>query len=202
MNFLPSHDNRLTQASLLLPLRPMTSWRWPTGRLTLWLMRWGGNWASARLSWVESRLMCASYRERLLQSRHSPKLLSRNIWHAGCQSTCCTCSQMGCFWMVVSATCFCAAVYQTSCFRIQLKKKINILLRLPEEKNRHYSGIQSISDCASQFFVEFIPLFSIFWISCNNVRVQLAVPFTQHSIQSIVYIIRNKVLRLAILTPN
>lgn len=55
MNFLPSHDNRLTQASLLLPLRPMTSWRWPTGRLTLWLMRWGENWASARLSWVESR---------------------------------------------------------------------------------------------------------------------------------------------------
>ncbi len=201
MNFLPSHDNRLTQASLLLPLRPMTSWRWPTGRLTLWLMRWGGNWASARLSWVESRLMCASYRERLLQSRHSPKLLSRNIWHAGCQSTRCTCSQMGCFWMVVSATCFCAAVYQTSCFRIQLKKIYKHSTLLARGKK------STLLCCAFSVhfrfficFVEFIRLFSIFWISCNNVRV--AVPFTQHSTQSIVYIIRNKVLRLAILTPN
>lgn len=175
MNFLPSHDNRLTQASLLLPLRPMTSWRWPTGRLTLWLMRWGENWASARLSWVESRLMCAIIqRERLLQSRHSPKLLSNNTltrWLTVNQHA----AVFALKWDVSGWLClppaFVPLCIKPAALEFNWKKWIFFSASstpLARGKNLHYSAVlfQSISDCSSHFrvfifFVEFIPLFYI-----------------------------------------
>lgn len=162
MNFLPSHDNHLTQPSLFL-LRPMTSWRWPTGRSMPWLMRWGENWASARPSSVESRrLMCGTAQtlRHHMEKDTAPTSLPFH-WHVGCQSTCrYISSQMECFGTVVSATCFCALVNQTSWFRILLKKMNNFLCCF-------YSACQRGKNITFSFHFHIFIFFIIFFF-CNN----------------------------------